>query len=368
MKDTKKILELFSTIPDPRVQGRCLHRLEDILFIAFCALLANGEDYEDIVEFGHQRESWLRTILELPNGIPSHDTFNRVFQLISPEALQKLLESDGQSLLDSIDGEQLILDGKKLKGANPKTRGNKGLYVLNAWVSKHKLCIGQKKVGAKTNEITAIPELLDELEVSGSTITIDAIGCQKKIATKIRSKEANYLLAVKKNQKDLFEMLGEAFVDNKALQSDEQWEYDHGRYETRHCEILEVSKVWEPEFYQQWKDVKTLVKVCSTREIKGKKSEEIRYYISSQSVQNASYYNQLVRGHWGIENQLHWHLDVTFKEDASRARKGNAAENLSVMRKVALHRLTRMNDKLSIKKRRFRAALNNAYLTEIISQ
>lgn len=245
MKDTKtKVTELFSKLPDPREQGRCLHKLEDILFIAFCTLLSNGEDYEDMVEFGNQREGWLRTILELPNGIPSHDTFNRVFKLLSPAHLQKLLESDGQSLLESMAGQHLILDGKKLKGASPKSRVNKGLYVLNAWVSEQKLCIGQKKVGSRSNEITAIPLLLDELEIANSLVSIDAIGCQKKIAEKICSKQANYLLSVKQNQRNLYEMTSEAFIDNKVLLSDEQWEYDHGRYETRYCEILEVKKVW----------------------------------------------------------------------------------------------------------------------------
>ena len=174
------------------------------------------------------------------------------------------------------------------------------------------------------------------------------------------------MLSVKQNQKYLYEMMTEAFQDNKALNINEQWEYDHGRYETRNCKILDATKVWSSEFYEQWEGVKTLIKIESSRTIDSVSSEESRYYISSEEIKNAEYYNRLTRGHWGIENQLHWHLDVTFKEDASRARKGNAAENLSIMRKVALHRLTQMKDKLSLKKRRFRAALNNSYLLDIL--
>jgi len=367
MEDTKNTIEeIFSQVSDPRVEGRCLHKLCDILFIGFCTLLANGEDYEDMVEFGKQREDWLRSILELPNGIPSHDTFNRVFQLISPEELGQILASDGQNLINYVDRDHIILDGKKLRGVSPTSKGNKGLYILNAWVCDQRLCIGQKKIGEKTNEITVIPELLEEIELEGHVVSIDAIGCQKSIAEKIKAKQGDYLLSVKKNQKYLYEMIEEAFCDNKSISADEQWEYDHGRYETRSCEILDVFQIWTSEFYEQWPGIKTIVKIVSSRVIADKSSEETRYYISSEEIREANYYNRLARGHWGIENQLHWHLDVTFREDASRARKGNAAENLSIMRKIALHRLTQMKDKLSIKKRRFRAALNNSYLLNVL--
>lgn len=368
MKDIKnKIKGIFSGVKDWRIQGRCHHQLSDILFISFCTLLANGEDYEDMVEFGQQRINWLRTVLELPNGIPSHDTFNRVFQMLSPSELSKLLGQDGRNLLGCIDQKQLILDGKKLRGANPKSKGNTGLYILNAWVGENNLCIGQERVGAKSNEITAIPKLLDDLEISGSVVTIDAIGCQKKIAKKIKAKSADYLLSVKKNQKYLHEMIIEAFSDNKPISIAEEWDYGHGRYEERACEILAASKVWTSEFCKEWDGMKTLVKINSKRRLGDKMSEENRYYISSAEVKTATYYNKLVRGHWGIENQLHWHLDVTFREDACRARKGNAAENLSAMRKMALHRLSYMKDNLSLKKRRFRAALNNNYLLKLLN-
>ena len=206
-----KVSEIFSQVPDPRVVKRCDHKLVDILFIAFCTLLSNGEDFEDMVEFGRQRQDWLRTILELPEGIPSHDTFNRVLQLVDSEALSECLQSDGAGLLESVKGQLINFDGKKIKGANPRSRGNKGLWILSAWVSDKRLCIGQKKVDDKSNEITAIPELIDELNLQGSIVSIDAIGCQVEIAEKIRDSEADYLLAVKENQADLLEEIREAF-------------------------------------------------------------------------------------------------------------------------------------------------------------
>ena len=319
-----------------------------------------------MVEFGTQREEWLREFLGLPNGIPSHDTFNRVLQLIDPNALSTCLGQDGEFLLGHLDQKQLCFDGKKLKGTSPHSKGNQGLYILNAWVAENRVCIGEKKVGKKSNEIKAIPELLGELDITGSIVSIDAIGCQREIAEQIMDQEADYLLAVKKNQKELFEQIQDSFLLNAAQIWDEQWEYDHGRYEKRTCEILPAQQMLLPELSDQWKGIRMLVKIEAYRETKGKKSTEIRYYISSSSSDNPRYYNHLVRGHWGIENQLHWHLDISFSEDASRARKGFAPQNLAILRKMALHRIAQMKDKLSMKKRRFRASLNNDYLLKVL--
>ncbi len=266
----KNIQDLFAGVPDSRVVNRCSHKLSDILFIALSTLICNGEDFEDMVEFAHQRYDWLSTILELPDGIPSQDTFNRVLQRIEPKALQKCLSEDGQVLLDTLNEKQINLDGKKIRGVWPTSKGNNGLYILSAWVNENNLCVGQSRVEDKSNEITAIPELLDTLHIQGATISIDAIGCQKAIAAKIVDKQAEYLLSLKKN-------------------------------------------------------------------------------------------------HWSIENQLHWHLDVTFGEDASRARLQNAPENLNILRKIALQRITQMKDKLSKKKRRYRASLNNDYLKQVLN-
>lgn len=363
MRET--IDNFFSKVDDPRVENRCLHLLKDILFIAFCTILSNGEDFEDMVEFGKQRHDWLKTVLSLPNGIPSHDTFNRVLQLVDPEQLQSCLGEDGAKLLASIEGELISFDGKKIKGESPTSRGNSGLFILSAWVNSHRLCIGQKKVQDKSNEITAIPELIDSLEVAGSTISIDAIGCQVGIAEKIIKAEADYLLAVKKNQEGLYEEISDDWLWQRAKSFDENWEYDHGRYEKRRAEILNASEHLSPYLLGKWKEIKTLVRIVSERTTKGITTSETRYYISSEEKE-ATYYNTAVRGHWGIENHLHWHLDVTFNEDACRSRSGNAPQNLNILRKMALHRISRMKDRLSLQKRRFRASMNIDYLAKVV--
>jgi predicted transposase YbfD/YdcC len=233
-------------------------------------------------------------------------------------------------------------------------------------VGENRLCIGQYKVEDKSNEITAIPVLINQLDLKDSIVSIDAIGCQKEIATAIRGKEAHYFLSVKKNQPDLFEEISEAFKYNKVIQDIAPWEYDHGRFEQRACALLNATEVLGPKLLSQWTDLETLVKVVAQRTIKGVKTEEIRYYISSDKSNKPLYFNSLAIGHWGIENHLHWHLDVTFNEDACRARTSNAPLNLSTMRKVALHLIGQMKDKKSLKKRRYMAALNDDYLLKVL--
>lgn len=364
----KKLLEnIFSQISDPRVTGRCDHLLEDILFIAFCTLLSNGEDFADMVEFGKEREKWLRKFLRLPNGIPSHDTFNRVLQIIDPKELSAVLSADGQRLVDGVAGKLINLDGKKIRGENPTSRGNTGLYILSAWVGEDRLCIGQSKVQDKSNEITAIPDVLDSIDITGSTVSIDAIGCQVEIAAKIVERKAAYLLSVKANQKRLFECCEDAFTWGSAVHSDEQWEYDHGRYEIRTCQVVRAQEVLDPMIWIKWKGIQSLIKVESKRRIGEHWQEQTRYYISSET-KSSTQYNEMVRGHWSIENQLHWHLDVTFKEDACRSRTGFAPENLNILRKTALHRLAtkKAKAKASLKKMRFRASLNTQFLEDLI--
>jgi predicted transposase YbfD/YdcC len=320
-----------------------------------------------MVEFARQRYDWLSTILELPNGIPSHDTFNRVLQHIEPKALQKCLSEDGQVLLDTLNEKQIVLDGKKLRGVSPTSKGNNGLYILSAWVSENNLCVGQTKVEDKSNEITAIPELLDTLDIQGATISIDAIGCQKAIATKIAGQQAEYLLSLKKNQKQTLEQVEDSFRFNDGTCFSEEWEYDHGRYETRKCTLIKLSEIEQKdEIYSQWKDLRHVVRIQASRQTSKGTTHETRYYLSNSILSDPAYFNKLVRGHWSIENQLHWHLDVTFSEDACRTRSQNAPENLNILRKIALQRITQMKDKLSKKKRRYRASLNNDYLKQVL--
>jgi predicted transposase YbfD/YdcC len=362
----KDIRSIFATVADPRVPGRCLHQLSDILFIGLCTLLSHGEDFEDMVAFAEERLEWLKTKIALPNGVPSHDTFNRVFQIIDPKQLNQALAQDGQALIEHVAGQLICFDGKKLRGVSPHSRGTGGLYVLNAWASDQQLCIGQQIVGDKTNEITVIPELLGELSIQGSTISVDAIGCHTHIAEQIVAAQADYILAVKGNQGDLLEEVSESFQHSALDGVDEEWEYDHGRFENRRCSIIAASAALSPVLRERWPSIQTLIKIDATRQTNQATSQQSRYYISSRSDKSAAEFSQLIRSHWSIENQLHWHLDVTFAEDASRARRGNAPQNLSALRKMALHRVAKDDSKLSKKKRRFKAAMNLNYLEKIL--
>lgn len=363
----KNKLTLFTDVSDPRVVNRCCHKLTDILFIALATLLCNGEDFEDMVEFGTQRHSWLLNYLDLPNGIPCSDTFNRVLQRVKPEELSESLTKDGQALLDCIENSHICLDGKKIRGVSPTSRGNRGLYILSAWASREGLCVGQSKVEDKSNEITAIPTLLDSLDLEGSTVSIDAIGCQKAIAGKIAKAGAEYLLSLKANQKVTYEDALWLFRVAEGQQSQEEWEYDHGRYETRKCTIAKLTEQCREDIFKGWTGLRTIVRIESARMVKGVSKSETRFYLSSCQSNDPGYFNKLVRGHWSIENKLHWHLDVTFGEDASRARTGNAPENLNILRKMALQRISKMNDRLSLKKRRYRASMNTGYLDKVLN-
>jgi predicted transposase YbfD/YdcC len=366
------IVEMFSKVKDPRVKNRCHYKLEEVLFISICALISNGEDYEDMAEFGKQRIDWLRQYLSLANGVPSSDTFNRVLQLIKPSELSKCLQEHGLSLFNCLSsglaGKLISFDGKKIRGENPKSRGNNGLYILSAWVNEYRITIGERRVEDKSNEITAIPSLLDEIAddlLKNSRISIDAIGCQKDIVTQIVEKRANYLLAVKGNQKSLKEEIEDGFKWRKSNEFNEEWEYDHGRYEVRKCEILSAKDILHPNTRVDWAKIETLIKITANRTINDVTQTQTRYYISNESLL-ANEYNQNVRGHWSIENQLHWHLDVTFDEDACRARSGHALENLNILRKFALLKLKQRKDKISLKKRRFRASMNTEYLEKVL--
>ncbi len=352
----------FSEIPDFREAHKCKHLLSDILTIGLCTYLSNGQDYEDMVIFGQTKGALLPELLELPNGVPSHDTFNRVFQILDCEILKGCLTRHGKELLDVLAEKQICLDGKKLRGHSPQSRGNKGLYIVNAWVSENRLCIGQHRVCQKSNEIDAIPGLLAEIDITDAVVTVDAMGCQKHIARQITKQNGHYLLAVKGNQKELLEEVSCAFKANVPIAISEEWEYDHGRFETRKCSILSATSAMDRQIANEWVGVQTIVMLESSRSIGGKQTLETRYYISDESEVNALYFNRLTRGHWAIENQLHWHLDVTFREDACRARKGNAPENLATLRKLALQIISQHDDKLSLKKRRVRAAYDVHYM------
>jgi predicted transposase YbfD/YdcC len=361
-----KVSLYFLEVEDPRVEGRCTHLLSDILMISLLTYLTGGTDYQDMHLFAKERGSEFEGLLELAHGAPSPDTFERVFKKLKSESLQTCLEHYGKSILETLSEKQIVLDGKKLKGVSPCSKGNSGLYILNAWVSENRFCIAQEEVEEKSNEITAIPKILTSLDIEEAVVSIDAIGTQTKIAEQIIEQKGHYLLSVKGNQKGLLDDLEHAFKVDKGLTFVADVESDHGRIENRCCSILPAHDYLLKENRAAWKNVSTLIKVDASREINGVLHEETRYYISDETVSNPSCYLSLSRGHWGIENQLHWHLDVTFKEDDCRARKGNAPLNLSTLRKFALQILSIQNDKLSLKKRQYKAALDVSYLKKII--
>jgi predicted transposase YbfD/YdcC len=359
--------DYFSDVEDPRVVGRCSHLLSDILLSALCTYLTGGSDYQDMHLLAKERGSPLNGILQPPNGAPSADTFERVFKQLAPDALKECLVRYGQDILSVLAEKQIVLDGaRNLGGVSPTSKGNSGLYILNAWVSENSLCVGQEKVKDKSNEITAIPKLLNSLDTEDAVVSIDAIGTQIKIAEQIRNKQGHYILSVKSNQQELLDDMECAFKTHNGYHSVEDWDYGHGRIETRKCSILLAKDFLLEENLSACKDLTTLIKVDSTREINDLMTTKTRYYISNENNTNAAYYNALVRGHWTIENKLHWHLDITFKEDMCRARTGYAPENLSTIRKLALQMITNKNDKLSLKKRQYKTALDTKYMIELI--
>lgn len=359
------IRDYFLQVEDFRQAAKCRYRLADLLLIGLCTYLSNGQDYEDMVLFAQTHAQQLPDLVQLPR-VPSHDTFNRVFQLLQPQVLRQLLTQHGQGLLDTLAQKQICLDGKKLRGVGPRSTGNAGLYLVNAWVSENRLCVGQVRVEEKSNEITALPTLLAQLDLSEAVVTTDAMGCQTAIAGQIRRQQGHYLLALKRNQRQLWEEVDGAFRANTAVTAHEQWEYARDRLEQRQCWQLPATCL-DASFGQAWPGLQTLVKIEATRTIGGQSQREVRYYLSDEVEDNTLYYSKLARGHWGIENHLHWHLDVTLKEDACRVRTGYGPENLATLRKLTLQLLTQQRDGLSLQKRRVKAAYDIHYLKQFLT-
>jgi predicted transposase YbfD/YdcC len=364
----KNLSTYFDQVPDPRVTGRCLHQLSDLLLVSICTFLTGGSDYHDMFLLAKERGPALQAqgVLQLPNGTPSVDTFERIFQRLDIPSLQACLAQHGQALLGALAEKQIAIDGKKLRGASPTSKGNSGLYLLNAWVCENRICVHQERVEDKSNEAAAIPRMLDALDITDAVVTLDAAGTQKSVAEHIRRKGGHYLLAVKGNQQELLDDVECAFKVHHGVAVSETEEYDRTRLEKRRCSLLPAKDYLLEENLSQWKDLATLVKVEASRDINGVVSRETRYYISDEEVRQAAYYSSLVRGHWGIENHLHWHLDVTFNEDACRARKSYAPDNLSAIRKIALQLLTQAQDKYSLKKRQYKAALDMDYMLKLL--
>jgi predicted transposase YbfD/YdcC len=358
----------FRKLKDPRRAHRRLHRLQDILVIALCAVIAGAQDWQEIETFGRKRRDWLGRFLELPHGIPSHDTFERVFDRLDPRAFQACFREWVQAVQQALRIRHVAIDGKTLRGSGCAKLG--ALHLVSAWATAQRLSLGQVAVDAKSNEITAIPALLDLLDLHGAVLTIDAMGCQKAIAQKVLDRGGDYVLTVKDNQEHLLEDIRQALAqacedDFAGLEHDtyETRERGHGREEYRCYTVLHHTGGLRHA--AEWAGLTTIGICYSERTVHGVTSDEVRYFIGSKKA-SAKVYGKLLRGHWGIENCLHWQLDVTFDEDASRVTRRNAAENLALLRRLTLSLLQAHPAKLSIAKKRFAAALDPTFLEEIL--
>jgi predicted transposase YbfD/YdcC len=364
----------FGDLPDPRVSRTRDHELLAILLIAIMAIVCGANHCTEIALFGRSKQTWFEQWLPLPNGIPSHDTFSRVLARLDPDAFQQRFLSWIAAVSEITKGQVIAIDGKTLRHSYDTWSSKSPIHMVSAWAAANHLVLGQLKVDDKSNEITAIPELLGLLDIAGCVVTVDAIGCQKKIAQAIVKHRGHYVLAVKRNQETLFQEMQERFDlaqadDFRHVQHDYHKTVDkeHGRIEVRQCWTI-----FDPDYLlsltgsKHWPGLAAIVKVQSERRVGDQTSEQVRYYITSLPGK-ARQVLSAVRAHWQIENSLHWVLDIGFREDESRVRKDHAAENLAVLRRIALNMLKRdKKTKVGIHGKRLKAGWNEAYLLQLL--
>jgi len=370
-RKNKVFLSAFQTLEDPRMNRRKRHSLLDIIGVTVCAVLAGADSFTDIERFGKAKLDWLRTFLDLENGIPSHDTLGRVFSLLDPDAFQQCFVNWVRAVQKNIQGV-IAIDGKALRRSHDRANGKEVIHIVSAWAHENHLALAQVKVDDKSNEIKAIPELLKVLQIKGCLVTMDAMGCQRDIAQNILDAGADYLLAVKANQETLHEDIASEFAEaqrdgfaHMECAYYETLEKNHGRIEkrsywiTKDIEGIGVS--------HRWPKLAAIVMCRAERTCNAKTSQETRYYITSDTTNNAKKIGDSVRAHWGIENSLHWILDTAFQEDQMRMRIGNAAENMATVRKIAMNILKMDKSvKAGVRGKRLRAAWDNEYLAGVL--
>jgi predicted transposase YbfD/YdcC len=366
------LVDYFSDVEDPRSDNK-RHLLLDIIVIAICAAICDADTWTDVELFGQAKEQWFRNFLELPHGIPSHDTFSRVFAKIDAEQFQVRFRDWIAAVEERTKGEVIALDGKQLRRSHDKAEGKKAIYMVSAWASENSLVLGQRKVDDRSNEITAVPRLLEMLEVAGCIVTTDAMNCQTETAKKVIENGADYVFVVKENQPRLLEAIQGLFDDPDEMRwvdcdYERTVDGNHGRIETRKCWTTS-----DPEYlayiasFADWVGLHSIGMIEARRRTKEGTSVKRRYFISSLES-NAKRLLHAVRTYWGIENKLHWVLDLAFREDESRVRKGNGPENFAVLRHIALNLLRREDTaKISIRAKRKKAGWDNDYLLKVLT-
>lgn len=372
MSLSSRFIQYFEEVDDPRINiHKVRHELMDIIVITILAVICGADNWVDISEFGESKYDWLQKFLKLPNGIPSHDTFGRLFSLIDSHQLQECFINWVNSLVTLRDGEIVAIDGKRLRRSHDeKNNKHSAIHMVSAWASENRMVLGQLNAENKS-EITCIPKLLDILDIANSVITIDAIGCQKKIVSKIVEKGADYVIAVKKNQGKLHKRISETFdkaeeLEYRAMVYDECSSIDdkHAKLDKREYTVLPLMYLFE--FRKEWEKLQCFVRVRTTGISENGNVEQVRYFISSLKPK-AKMLENAIKQHWQIENQLHWCLDVSFSEDYSRARLKNSAENLSVIRRIAINLLkNEKKTKIGIAAKRKKAGWDNKYLSSIL--
>jgi predicted transposase YbfD/YdcC len=363
-------MAIFGQMKDPRRtrKGNFKHELIEIIFLVISAVVSGCNDWETIAVFGESQLKWLQKYYPYKNGIPSHDTINRVFSAMDSKVFGSYFIKWTQEICQLSNGDIVAVDGKTIRRSYDKNTCQSAIHIVSAYAQRDRLCLGQVQTGEKSNEITAIPELLELLYLEKATVTIDAMGCQKEIVKKIvKEKKADYVIAVKNNQKSLYDQIEKLFSITKPACQTVEHHNDHGRVETRKCTVIDNFTFLDD--CQEWEGLRSIIKIDAERYIKssGKTEKEIRFYISSHKA-DAGQINSVIRNHWSVENRLHWMLDVVFAEDTSRRRAGNSAANFNIISKIALGLIERSPYKMKSKRqRRFKAGFDSEFREKVLN-